>query len=316
MLLGPTAFSQDTPTGNAGDYSIDFGANGGSGIVVSNASFLNLAAVNDVMSFAFWMKKYDIVDYSSAFWAVSTSLGSGVSGFQANVPWYDDNIYFDTDGCCDYSLQRASQSIDTLPGYEAVGNDNWWRAWHHFVFLKNKAEKQIWIDGQQFLKGTSTSPLPTDFAMLWLGDGTAANNPMHGLMDDFAVYSTALSPDSIQLLFSGTSPTNLPGETALAYWSFDNPAVIGPAVASPVGFSFTLYDTSAHPLDTSTIALTLNGQAVTPTVVSSVGSVITVGYYNTVQPLPACSSRPWASRSATRVTISSAPPTACSCRRT
>jgi hypothetical protein len=282
-LVGPTAFSLDTHTGTG--YSIDFGVNGGSGLVVTNASFLNIASSNDVMSFALWIKKYDIAD-GSAFWGVSPSSSGGERGFQAHVPWSDDNIYFDTDGCCDTTLQRINADINTFAGWVAVGNDSWWTNWHHFVFFMDHGDKQIWIDGQLFLEGTNSSALPTDFSPLWLGLDVTDVLYMHGLVDDFAVYSTALSSNSINLLFNGTSPTNLPGEKILAYWSFDNPPAISPPVGSPIGFSYTLYDTTTRVSDISTLALTLNGQAVTPTSLATNGTIITVSWWDANAPFP------------------------------
>jgi hypothetical protein len=274
-MMGPTTFSLDTHSG-AG-YSIDFGVNGGSGIVVSNGTFLNIAASNNVMTFALWVKRYDI-NAGSAFWGASSSSSSGDRGFQAHIPWSDDVIYFDTDGCCDLNLQRIDENINTFPGWQTVGDDTWWNSWHHFVFYKNKADKQIWIDDQLFYEGFNSNSLPTDFFELTLGNSWDTTLPIHAKIDDFAVYSTALSDANIGLLFNGTSPTNLPGEKILAYWSFDNPPQIGPLAGSPVGFSYTLYNTSTRVADPSTIALTLNGKTVTPTSLVTNGTIITVSY--------------------------------------
>jgi hypothetical protein len=285
-LMGPTTFSLDTPTG-AG-YSVDFGVNGGSGIVISNGAFLNVASSNDVMTFSFWLKRYDI-NAGSAFWGAAVlpaASSDGDRGFQAHVPWSDDNIYFDTDGCCDPNLERVEASITTFAGWQVVGNDSWWTAWHHFVFSKNHANKEIWIDGQLFYGGLSSDPLTTDFFQLTLGNSWDTSLPIHAKLDDFAVYSTALSGDSIGLLFAGTSPTNLPGENILAYWSFDNPPAIGPMAGSPVGFSYTVYNTGTRFADTSTIALTLNGQTVTPTSLAASGAIITVNYLLPNPPFP------------------------------
>jgi hypothetical protein len=247
VLIGPTTFSQDTPSGRPGDFSIDFGTNGGAGIIVSNASFLNRAASNDVMTFSLWLKRYDIID-SSAFWAASPSSSAGERGFQAHIPWGDDVIYFDTAGCCDSLLERVSRNIDTFQGYQAVtiggtyyggqasDTNTWWLYWHHCIFIKNRTEKQVWIDGQQFLQGSNSSPLPTDFSQLWLGNSYLVNYPMHGLIDDFAVYSTALSSNNVRRLFMGVKATDLPGETALAYWSFDSPAAVGSAGTPSIAF--------------------------------------------------------------------------------
>ncbi len=280
-LLGPTTFSTASRSGNAGDYCIDFTTKGGSGIVISNAQWLNFATSNDVLSVSFWQKRYDINPStgSSAFWGVSPSSSGTERGFQAHTPWSNDNIYFDTAGCCDGSLQRISAAITGFQPYIDFGStDDWWTNWHHFVFFKNLSDKQIWIDGQLFLDGTSTSPLPSDFTDFWLGNLMDASGPMHARMDDFAFYSTALSANSIGLLYSGTSPTNLPGEVVMAYWSFDNPPLIGALDGNCNGLSYLLYTSSTRAPDTSSIVLTLDGQNVTPSSLATNGITITVNY--------------------------------------
>jgi hypothetical protein len=219
FLLGNAVPTTDAAgsSGKAGDKAIDLGSSGNAWVNISNPSFLNVAASNDVMTFSMWVKKYDIAN-GSAFWADSPTTGRA---FQAHTPWSDDNIYFDTSGCCDGSAQRINAHINTFAGY--TGNDGWWTNWHHFVFLKNAADKQIWIDGQQFLDGSSTDPLPTDINGLGLGtDGVPGGDFMHGQLDDFAVFSSALSAANIALLAKGTLPTTLTGEKLMAYWNFDN----------------------------------------------------------------------------------------------
>ena len=274
-VVAPATFSPVTHTGTG--YSIDLGTTGNGLIFVTNASFLNIGSSNQMLSMSMWVKEYGIAD-SSAFWGVSPSSGGG-RGWNVHFPWGDnDNIYFDTAGCCDGNAQRINETITDFPPYVTVGDDSFWTNWHHLVALYNNTDKQIWIDGQLFLDGTSTNPLPTDFTNLFIGASSPSGSSMHALIDDYAAFSTALSSNSIQLLYSGTSPTNLPGEKALAYWSFDNPPEIGPLVGAYNGFTYTLYNTSTRVTDPSTIALTLNGQAVTQTSLTTNGAILTLTY--------------------------------------
>src|SRR5688500_18310699 len=62
------------PHAKTNDFVADFTPAGGS-IWITNATFLNAATANDVLTFAFWAKKYDILDESSAFWADSSQRG-------------------------------------------------------------------------------------------------------------------------------------------------------------------------------------------------------------------------------------------------
>jgi hypothetical protein len=222
LLIGKAQFTADKGghTGKAGDHAIDFGKTGGAWVDIINALFLNDATKNDQLSVSVWVNKYDIAA-SSAFWLISPSSNNGQRGYQAHIPWSDDNIYFDTAGCCDASLQRINANINTFSGYGP--DDTWWNKWHHFVFTKKADQKNVYIDGQLFLNGSNTSAMPTDFNEIGLGtDGIPGGDYMHGLIDDFAIFSTAVSAANAAKLASGTSPRDLTGETLIAYWPFDD----------------------------------------------------------------------------------------------
>lgn len=220
-FLGGSAYTADAGgrTGQAGDRAADFG-NGTGPVHVANATFLNALTANDVLSFAFWMKKPAGIEAGSAFWANSPSVSADQRGFQAHVPWSDSNIYFDTAGCCDAGAQRISSSITLFPTYTDV---TWWADWHHFVFQKNGAYKEIYIDGQLFHFGDNTAPLPTDFTQLHIGGTAPGLNLIRGVIDDFAIFGTALTDTTIGQLFGGTLPTALPPTDQLtAYWNFNS----------------------------------------------------------------------------------------------
>ena len=232
LILGSADYTPDAGgrTGQAGDRAIDLGRGGGTpSVLIPDASFVNATTAGDVMTFSVWVKKYDNAN-SSVFWADSPSSPSGMRGFQAHTPWSDNNVYFDTAGCCAADATRISAGIDTFPGFTDA---TWWTgAWHHWAFVKNGATKHIYIDGQLFHEGGGTTPLPTDFARIWLGaegggenNGTANN--MHGLIDDFAVFGTALSAADVQRLFSGTLPSAMGAATKpLAHWDFNDAPVV------------------------------------------------------------------------------------------
>ncbi len=292
LLEGAAVFSPSSQshTGTAADHAIDFGTSGGQTLIwITNAAFLNIAATNDQMSFSIWIRHYDVATACSAFWANSTSAG-GNRGWQAHVPWSDDVIYFDTAGCCGANT-RISAPISSFGSYT---DDTWWTTWHHFVFEKNAGTKDIYIDGQLFLEGTGADPLPTDFTDMYLGAIAPNNSNLHGLIDDFAVYATALTAAQIGQLFAGTAPDAL-GASAqlLAYWDFnDAPAIaLGAPVGSPVGFAINVTDLGATVSDTNTVVLTLNGTNITPTSVTKSGIVATIAYTNLANPFPAGSSQ-------------------------
>ena len=208
----------------AGDTALDFGINTANpaSALIPDATFLNPSASNDVLTVSTWIRRYDIANNSSAFWAESPS-SPNTDGFEANVPNLDDNVYFDVGG----NIPDDSEISGAIAGFPGFTDDSFWTNWHHFAFVKNGlATKQIWIDGQLFVEGDSgATSTPTDFTRIWLGSagggqgGTVLN--MSGLIDDFAIFGTALGTNEIQQLFSGTLPSALPASTKpLAYWDF------------------------------------------------------------------------------------------------
>ncbi len=240
-------------TGQPGDYAYDSSVKGGP-FHIEDATFLYPAETNDTLSFSFWIKKYDIAA-ASAVWVDSPSSSGGERGFSITVPWSDDTLYYDTSGCCDANAQRISAPISNLGAY--TDDSFWTNNWHHFAVLYNKGDKQIWIDGVQFLDGSSTNALALDFTDMWLGRDVGDNDNMHGLMDDFAAFSTSLSTSNIVLLSKGTLPTALTGETLLAYWNFNDASAVGPVLKltgiQAAGGNLTISWTGAGTLQESTL---------------------------------------------------------------
>jgi len=263
-LQNGAAFTADQGgrTGLAGDRAMDFGPDSAQQVVrVSNVSFLNAAAAQDQITISFWQKLVDVAN-SSAFWGVSPSSNNGERGIQAHTPWGDSNIYFDTAGCCDAGLQRIF----------ANGSAFDMTQWHHFAFVKNQSIKQIWIDGTLFLQGTNTAPLPTDFTRLMIGAGENAENSLHGMEDDFAVFAGALDAATIGLLAGGTAPDKLPGIT------IPTAPLIGAPLASPSGFSLAIQESSGNAIVANTLSLTLDSNAITASSVTKVGQTTTIIY--------------------------------------
>jgi len=216
-------------TGQAADLAVDFGAAGSTNpsVVIPDGTFMRATASNDVMTVSLWIKKYDNDVNNTAFWIESPS-SPGIRGFQATVPLIDETVVFDVGGTVPDDSE-ISAPISTFPGYTDA---SWWTNWHHWTFIKNGSTKQIWIDGQLFLEGTiGATALPTDLSRIWLGadasgQGGVTGN-MHGLIDDFAIFGTALTQAQVGQLFSSTLPSALPASTKpLAYCYFIAPAVV------------------------------------------------------------------------------------------
>jgi len=225
LILNKAEYTADAGghTGKAGDYAINLTMAGGP-VVSMDSKFLaaaNAATEKDEFSVAFWQKKLDIAD-SSAF--TLHSVGSGNNrGFHSHTPWSNQHIYFDTVGCCDGSTQRIEAGIDTFAGYEPADAGYWTNSWHLFVFTKKADQKNVYIDGQLFLNGSSSNPLPKDHIAFYMGSGAGGAELSHAIIDDFSVYGKELTEANALALFNGTLPTALPAATGLlAYWDYND----------------------------------------------------------------------------------------------
>lgn len=190
-------------TGVAGDYGFDVAGTGTA--LVTNTVAINEAATLDSISISFWQKNNGTPN-SSSFWFTSPGSSGGERGLQAHVPWSNGVIYFDTAGCCD-GPQRINANPTGFNGF--AWNDG---HWHHYTFVKNGAEKQIYIDGALFLSGANAAPLLADITALNIGSANGGGNPANAIIDDFAIFKGALSHVDAARLASGFKPHELGGD--------------------------------------------------------------------------------------------------------
>ncbi|MCB1097228.1 MAG: hypothetical protein KDN22_16765 [Verrucomicrobiae bacterium] len=177
-------------------------------IGVADAGLFNAVTAGDKMSVSLWQKT-PAPTSASSFWFVAPSSTGTERGFQAHLPWSNGTIYMDTAGCCD-PPQRINGDPTGFNGF--AWNDG---AFHHFVFVKDGADKRIYIDGELFLDqsaaGVPAAPLPTDINSLWIGSAQNGASAFPGIMDDFAVWGGALTGDEIAELATGANPKTLGG---------------------------------------------------------------------------------------------------------
>ena len=177
----------DSIRGNALDTTA-----AGARALVAEGAFLNLASSINQVTYTFWLKWNGGLVASSAFWAYSPGSPSGRRGAQAHVPWGGGDIYWDTAGCCGGGDTRINKGW---------GGD--YQSWNHFAFIKNEDTKQIFINGELFHEGENTNPLPMDFNQLHIMSGENGGNRTAGLMDDFAVFASALDADQLADVMTG-----------------------------------------------------------------------------------------------------------------
>lgn len=205
-LLGGAVFTDDRGgrSGEAGDRALDLGTRaGGQHVRVEPADWLNMAGANNQITFSFWQKWNQGIGSQSSFWAVSTGSRGTQRGAQSHTPWSNGQIYFDTAGCCDGGTERINAPISS------VFDEFDWEEWHHFAFVKDGDYKEIYVDGEFFLEGNNTNLLPTDFVRLMIGSDGNGGNSHGGLLDEFAVFGSALSESDIEKLADGMRPDEI-----------------------------------------------------------------------------------------------------------
>jgi hypothetical protein len=148
------------------------------------------------MSVSLW-QKLNVVRSSSTFWFRAEAAGSNARNFQAHIPWGNQNIYFDTSGCCG-GTQRISKGAADIDFLE----------WHHFVFIKDEGHKEIWVDGELWHEGDNDGTLFDDWTYLAIGssgiDAYAA-----AIVDDFGVFARAITPEEVAIIYNGGSGSTL-----------------------------------------------------------------------------------------------------------
>ena len=198
VVNGTGVTAAEGRTGAAGDYAIDFGTAGDTSVTIEYVDdWMKAASDADQMSVSVWQRLHSRVS-TSTFWFSSASAAGSGRNFHAHIPWGGGNIYFDTAGCCGGDT-RLTKSWD--------GD---FSEWHNFVFVKDGPNKSIWIDGELFHEGVNSGALFDDWGVTYLGvnDGGTGGH-LAGIVDDFAVWGRAITPDEIATIYNGGSGSPL-----------------------------------------------------------------------------------------------------------
>ena len=189
------------------DRAIDFGADPtGNWVKIDHTteagdSWLKPVSDFNQLTVSFWQKLHS-VKATSTFWLGAASASSGERNAQAHIPWSNRNIYWDTSGCCDGRTTRINKKWDGDFG-----------EWHHFVFVKDRDRKAIYIDGELFHEGNNNSRLKGDWTVAAIGSDNIGKSNVAGVVDEFAVFASALTEAEIGRLAKGAEPTGLEERT-------------------------------------------------------------------------------------------------------
>ncbi len=175
-----TALSLD----GAGDY-----------VSIDNATAA-LAGVgtNNEVTISFWLKN----DVSNP--RASTAFSSSVVGggrMQSHLTWSDSNIYWDagSSACCANPAHRISVNLAQL---QSVTEDQW----SHFAFVKNGNTdvSTVYLNGNPVLTTSASTENLAAVVAFVIGASPTGAEGHFGLMDDFAIYTRALSPAEVNSL--------------------------------------------------------------------------------------------------------------------
>ncbi|MDA8980910.1 CotH kinase family protein [bacterium] len=189
-------------SGQPGDRAMDFGTiNNGATIQINAAAngFLDEASDNDAITISLWtFGGAQLPAKTVAFSASALENGSTIIA-KSHLPWSNGGIFWDTVGCCNSSETRISKIESNEANYKGQ--------WNHYLFLKDGSRKEIWQNGVLFESGDNSFELPP-IRGLWIGSTPTGATSYGGLIDDFAIWGTALTPQEITALAAGNSPVS------------------------------------------------------------------------------------------------------------
>ncbi len=242
VLEGGAVYTDDGGgrTGSAGDRAIDFGDTSEQQLInVEPVEWLKLASAQDRITFSFWQQWSTDIVVQSMIWAVSPSSPNGQRGASVHTPWNNNNVYFDTAGCCT-GATRTNRDVNELE------QDLVWKDWNHFAFVKKGSTKEIWINGELLIRGNNTAPLPDDFVRLIIGaNGDNKEQSHHGLIDDFAVFANALTSTEIAELVSGKRPDEIRNIVPLVTEAPTISVTLNPDGTATITFDGVLYSSDS-----------------------------------------------------------------------
>ncbi len=194
-LFGGATFTADGGgrSGLPGDRALDLGVgNGGRYVAWNQAASGAFDALTNNNKFTLSVWTYGGANAPTQgylFNMGSQSDGGGTRTALVHLPWTDQNIYWDTGGCCGGDTRMNKLEPNTA---------RWQGAWNHYVFLKDGDRKEIWQNGVLWHTASNNAPLTVVRSFLL---GTA----QPGLMDELALWAGALNATQIQSLAARTA---------------------------------------------------------------------------------------------------------------
>ena len=178
-LVNAPAFTNDVPSTISSMRAISFNGNDGNGSYVQVPHSSSLAFTGETVTVSFWMKA-NAADLSP--WLRIINKDNGGHGFE---------VQRNSTGA------TATLRIDTDTSNQGVAIGSVWNGeWNHVVFSLNNGKANVWVNGARMANNASYlhSGGFDNTANFVMGRSfQEINREYEGLMDDVAVWDTALS---------------------------------------------------------------------------------------------------------------------------
>ena len=179
----------------AGDYALSFDGTGDTVRVVDDSMSINVDAFNPIVTanavtIEFWQFGGGLQPRADTIFG-----GYGNSGerrLQSHLPWSNSIVYWDTDSSGGQRLQQTQND-----------STKWKGQWNHWTFVKSATTATIYQNGQQFATRSAGTAI-MDMESFFIGSAINGSSSYQGLIDDFAVYTSALSASQVAAHYQAT----------------------------------------------------------------------------------------------------------------
>ena len=245
FIINPYWFVSSTPPGDDYEnyYSVDF--DGSNDYITAPISALNSVADCTI---SFWFK----LDATSD----KMMVGDYIDGSNGIWLYWDGTTWY-------FSPRNGSGVVSTT--YTWTGKDT---NWHHITGVKSGTGGTIYIDGTSVATGTASATLTSATGNNFqIGALTGASLYANGIIDEVAIFDSALSASDVTAIYNSGVPDNLSSTSNLKEWYRMGDGANYPIVKNQAHFSQTAVD-----FDGSDDTVFITDSGVVPTAFQGMGN--------------------------------------------
>ncbi len=171
----------------------------------------DFSSIQDEITIAFWQYGFHTLP-------INSTIFEGVDGdnqrqVNAHLPWGNGQVYWDCGNEGGYD--RVNQPADP---------SSYKNQWNHWAFTKNATTgiMQVFLNGELWIEGSDKTK-KIDIQKFKIGQNVNGNNYYYGRMDEFQMYSKALSQSDIQSWMTETIDSSHPAyDDLVVYYDFNS----------------------------------------------------------------------------------------------